>query len=135
MQWGSENSKHSLQTVGQGRRKHAEDCVQSSVQQTKIFSTPLLGVPSILSMDSFKVVLLVPKKTAKYTHTYKKSKWFLHSTQLCSRHESNAYIPLSSALSRSLLSVHFACTVARDSASGFNLCFISTTLHIGTPYT
>lgn len=56
-------------------------------------------------------------------------------TQLRSLPVSNAYIPLSSALSRSLLSVHLARTAACDSASSFDLCFISNTLPKGMPYT
>lgn len=135
MQWGSENSKHSLQTVGQADVSMLRTACRVQYSKLRYLALRFLECPPYCQWTVSRLCCWFQRKRLNtHTHT-KKSKWFLHSTQLCSLHESNAYIPLSSALSRSLLSVHFACTVACDSASSFNLCFISTTLHNSIPYT
>lgn len=86
MQWGSENDKHNLQAGDQEDVSKLRTAYRFQYTKTKIFSTLLLGVPSVTSLESFKVSLLAPKKTMMYA---KKCKWLLHSTQLPSLHATN----------------------------------------------
>lgn len=67
MQWGSENGKHNQQTRDQEDVSRLRTACRFQYSKTKTFSTLLLGVPSVMSLESFKVSLLVPKKTVMYT--------------------------------------------------------------------
>lgn len=79
MQWGSENNKNNLQTGVQNDVSKLRPAYTFQYIETKIFSTLLLGVPSVKSPKSFTVSQLAPKKTVMYT---KKCKWLLHKAQL-----------------------------------------------------
>lgn len=65
--WGSKNDKHSLQTGDQDNVSKPRTASRFQYTKTKISSTLLLGVPSVTSLESFKVSLLAPKKTVMYT--------------------------------------------------------------------
>jgi len=79
MQRGSENDKRNLQAGDQEDVSKLRTAYRFQHTQTTIFSTLLLGVPSVTSLEHFKVSLLAPKKTVMCT---KKRKWLLHSAQL-----------------------------------------------------
>lgn len=102
MQWGSENNKHNLQTGDQADVSKPRTTYRFQYAKTKTFSTLLLGLPSVKSLDSFKVSLLPPKKTAMCT---KKCKRLLHNT-----FSTTPYIPVFCTVIF-LLPVHFELTL------------------------
>lgn len=131
MQWGSENDKHNLQTGDQEVVSKPRTAYGFQHTKTKVFSTLLLGVPSIASLESFKVSLLAPKKTVMYTQ---KCKWLLPALNYPLCMLPTSCTPLSSALSRSPLPACFASIVCCDSGTCFILSFTSNEHHKGLLY-